>query len=66
MAERLVDKFPVGEEVEILLSEQWHGGRVVRHEFPAVWVQTGAGRFWFVTNGRRIRRVEGRDERGEE
>lgn len=59
MAERLVEMYPVHADVEILLDEQWVGGRVVRHDFPAVWVQTPPGYLWFVTNGRRIRRRSG-------
>ena len=52
---RLIDLYPIDSEVEILLGEQWLSGCVVRHEFPAVWVQTQDGFAWFVTNGRRIR-----------
>lgn len=65
MAVRLVDLYPVGEQVEIWLDEQWVAGRVVRHEYPAVWVQTTIGDFWFVTNGRRIRKYGERKEGGE-
>jgi hypothetical protein len=65
MAVRLVDLYPVGEPVEIVLDEQWAAGRVVGHEYPAVWVQTTNGACWFVTNGRRIRKYEERKEGGE-
>jgi len=65
MAVRLVDLYPVGEAVEIVLDEVWVAGRVVRHEYPAVWVQTTNEDFWFVTNGRRIRKYEERKEGGE-
>jgi hypothetical protein len=55
MAKRLVEQYPVATAVEIVLQEVWVTGEVVRHEHPGVWVRTGDGRFWFVTNGRRIR-----------
>ena len=60
MAQRLVDAYPVGDSVEILLmiddEEEWRTGRVAGHQFPAVWVVTDADRrLWFVTNGKRIR-----------
>ena len=64
MAVRLVDVYPVGEPVEIFLDEEWVTGRVVRHDYPAVWVQTTNGSLWFVTNGRRIRKLEERGEKG--
>lgn len=58
MAERLVELYAVGTAVEIWLGERvWLPGVVVGHQPPAVWVQTEDGRPWFVTNGRRIRRV---------
>lgn len=60
MAQRLVDTYPVGNRVEILLTvaeeEVWRAGRVAGHQFPAVWVVTDADRkLWYVTNGKRIR-----------
>jgi hypothetical protein len=60
MAQRLVDTYPVGDRVEILLTidetEVWRAGRVAGHQFPAVWVVTdGDPKLWFVTNGKRIR-----------
>lgn len=56
MAERLPVLYPVGTAVAILLADgRWHVGVVVRHQQPAVWVKTGDGREWFVTNRRRIR-----------
>jgi hypothetical protein len=62
MAARLVDLYPLGEQVEILLDEEWQTGQVVRHDYPAVWVKTTDGYLWFVTNGRRIRKREVRRE----
>lgn len=48
--------YPVGTAVAIFLAdERWHEGVVVRHQPPAVWVRTGDGREWFVTNRQRIR-----------
>lgn len=55
MAERLTEMFAVGTAVEILLDGIWAPGVVVRHDNPAVWVQTADGRAWFVTNRQRIR-----------
>ncbi len=56
MAQRLVEMYPPGTAVSILLSDQrWHEGTVVRLEHPAVWVKTTNGREWFVTNRQRIR-----------
>lgn len=55
MAERLTKMYAVGTAVEILLDGVWLPGVVVRHESPAVWVQTADGRAWFVTNRQRIR-----------
>jgi hypothetical protein len=59
MAERLVEMYAVGTAVEILLNERWQAGIVVRHEPPAVWVETGDGRSWFVTNRQRIKVASG-------
>ncbi len=58
MARRLFELFPVGTSVEILLHDAWWSGIVVRHDHPAVWVETADGRAWFVTNRQRIRRVK--------
>lgn len=60
MAKRLVESYGVGERVELFFAddkvEEWRAGRIVGLQHPAVWVQTDADRkFWFVTNGRRIR-----------
>jgi len=60
MAERLIDRFPVGSPVEVAFDDRcgrasWIPGVVVRHDFPAVGVRTFDGREWFVTSGKRIR-----------
>lgn len=56
MAQRLVDRFQRGERVEITLDEEtWLAGWVVQFDHPGLWVKTVDGRFWFVTNTRRIR-----------
>ncbi|GIK55134.1 MAG: hypothetical protein BroJett015_07970 [Chloroflexota bacterium] len=60
MVERLTEVYAVGTAVEILLDDAWLAGVVVRHESPAVWVQTADGRAWFVTNRQRIRMAGGR------
>lgn len=59
MAERLTILYAVGTAVEILLDGVWTSGVVIRHDSPAVWVQTADGRAWFVTNRQRIRVREG-------
>lgn len=57
MTQRLVDRFAVGAECQILLAspvgEIWVPGRVTAHAHPGIWVATPGGR-WFVTNGKRI------------
>ena len=59
MAKRLVELYNPGERVEITFGNGcWRPGRVARHEYPGVWVQTEDGRLWFVTNGRHIRRMK--------
>ena len=60
MAERLVERFPVGARVEIRFrdAQDWLPGIVIRHQHPAVWVRTEDGIEWFVTNGGRIRELE--------
>jgi hypothetical protein len=58
MPPRLVEAYPIGTSVEITFDgETWHRGDVVKHDHPAVWVQTEDGRLWFVTNGRKIRKI---------
>jgi len=56
---RLVDRFAVGSEVEVLFratsGESWVPGSVVQHAHPGVWVRAPGGARWFVTNGNRIR-----------
>ncbi len=59
MAERLTVLYAVGTAVEILLDGVWLPGLVIRHDSPAVWVQTADGRAWFVTNRQRIRATDG-------
>ncbi|GJM41146.1 MAG: hypothetical protein DHS20C20_14280 [Ardenticatenaceae bacterium] len=62
MAERLTALYPVGTAVQIWLGEQlWLDGTVVAHQLPAVWVRPQDGRSWFVTNRRRIRKIEESD-----
>jgi len=58
MADRLVELYPLGEAVEILMGKDtWVPGLVAKHAHPAVWVQAIDGRFWFVTNRQRIRKL---------
>ena len=57
MAKRLTELYQPGDKVEILMGDYgWMAGVVMQHAQPAVWVQTQDGRFWFVTNRRRIRK----------
>lgn len=67
MAKRLTDLYRPGDRVEIYFEEQparpevesgWHVGTVVALDHPGVWVETGSGARWFVTNRRRIRPAE--------
>ncbi len=59
MARRLPQRFPIAQRVEIRFGDAddqgWMPAYVVRHQPPGIWVRTGDGREWFVTNGRRIR-----------
>ncbi|MFK7806138.1 MAG: hypothetical protein AB8G95_31195 [Anaerolineae bacterium] len=57
MAQRLTEKFIIGQAVEIWFEriDHWIPGVIDRHQHPAVWVRTLDGREWFVTNGARIR-----------
>jgi hypothetical protein len=58
MAKRLIELYRPGDEVEITFGHNlWQWARVVRHDSPAVWVETANGRQWFVTNTGRIRPV---------
>lgn len=59
MSKRLKDSFQPGDAVEITFDgERWLRARIVAHEPPGVWVQSWDGRYWFVTNTRRIRHPE--------
>lgn len=62
MAERLTERFDVGDRVEIAFAAgdgaPWFPALVVLHAPPGVWVRTTDGRFWFVTNTRRIRPLD--------
>ena len=56
MTKRLSEAYTPGDLVEITFGEeQWLPAQVVQHAPPGVWVRTQDGRFWFVTNTRRIR-----------
>lgn len=56
---RLVEKYPIGTAVKIMLTnEKWVHGRIVRHQHPAVWVETADKQQWFVTNQRRIQAAD--------
>jgi hypothetical protein len=59
MVKRLVDEYNVGDRVTISFQgdERWWPGRVIWLDHPGVWVQTPDGQVWFVTNARRIRRM---------
>lgn len=65
MSRRLVDLYPVGEAVQIRLPVAadggWQAGQIIAHDYPGVWVKTVNGRAWYVTNGRRIRRLAAND-----
>jgi len=53
---RLREQYQKGAQVIITFDEQsWQTAVVMRHEPPGMWVRTSNGRFWFVTNTRRVR-----------
>lgn len=57
MKKRLVDKYRVGDRVEIDTGRaQWSPAVVLEHDHPGLWVLDGSGKPWFVTNTGRIRR----------
>lgn len=62
MPARLSETYQQGALVEILFErdgeERWIAGRVVRCQHPGLWVRTGDGGAWFVTNTRHIRLAE--------
>ena len=62
MPTRLTVLYQVGDLVEVLFQDEvaaeWHAGRVIALQHPGLWVRTGDGGLWFVTNGRRIRRQD--------
>ena len=61
MAQRLVEQYKLYEQVEInlrtVMGEEWRPGRIIQLDHPGLWVETGEGVHWFVTNSRRIRKV---------
>lgn len=63
MPPRLSETYQPGDQVEIVLEVngegRWLPGRVLAHQHPGLWVRTGDGSRWFVTNTRRIRRLAG-------
>jgi hypothetical protein len=62
MPPRLTERYQVGDAVEICLTddsgEEWRRGVVSLLQHPGVWVRTGEGQLWYVTNGRRIRPLD--------
>lgn len=62
MSKRLVDAYAIGADVEITFGDDaWLRARVVNHESPGMWVLDVNGRFWFVTNTRRVRKDQATD-----
>jgi hypothetical protein len=59
MAQRLVDVYRPGDDVEVWFEHAsqsgWYPAQVVGFQHPGAWVRTGDGGLWFVTNTRRIR-----------
>jgi len=56
MVKRLVERFNLGDRVEISFSgEHWYQGVVVKLDHPGLWVLTADHQVWFVTNSGRIR-----------
>ena len=58
MTRRLSETYNPGDRVEIRFEhepDEWIPARVLGHDPPGMWVQTGDGRHWFVTNTARVR-----------
>ncbi len=58
MNKRLVEQYAVGDEIEIKFADgEWLRAVVVDLAHPGLWVKDDLGRFWYVTNTGRIRRL---------
>ena len=61
MKQRLEEIYRLEDVVEIYLrtvfGEDWYPGKVVRMDYPGLWVETQEGGQWFVTNRARIRKA---------
>lgn len=58
MSKRLNELYRPGERVEITFGrDMWRPAVVIRSDPPGLWVRDQAGQNWFVTNGRRIRKL---------
>lgn len=56
MSRRLVDRFHVGQRVEIkTVTDRWAPAVILELAHPGVWVLDSSGKPWFVTNSRHIR-----------
>ena len=56
MVKRLQEQYQVNELVEIKRRDGvWITAVVVNRQHPGIWVQTGRGEQWFVTNTSHIR-----------
>ena len=59
MPKRLTERFPIGTFIEIEIADLgWLPGQVVQYAAPAVWVRMDDGQYLFVTNGRKIRKLQ--------
>lgn len=62
MAQRLSDTYVAGDRVEIAfgdgVDQTWLPAIVLGFQHPGLWARTADGRVWFVTNTRRIRRLD--------
>jgi hypothetical protein len=63
MAKRLVEQYQVNDVVEINLRDDvWVTAVVIKQQHPGIWVRTGNGLDWFVTNTGRIRPLKSAGE----
>jgi hypothetical protein len=57
MAQRLIERYQVGDLVEITFDDvHWQPATVRQQQHPGLWVQTTDGRIWYVTNTQHIRK----------
>ena len=62
MPKRITETYAVGEAVQVTFDgDFWLRGEIAAHEHPGVWVRLASGSMLFVTNLRRIRKLDDDD-----